>query len=294
MDWVPLLQIPIEWGALALFVTACLFWERSGFSGLGVEGSIAASVLGLYLGYEWTGQYALACLIGAGAAVAFALLAGSLIHLTRVDPALGSFVLGLVPASATALVAKGGFVRILHESPAPGLVSGTVFEGTYAEDLLANPWIWAAPVLVALGAWILWHTPFGLRLRAFGENPGWRAPGSRPTAYRLTALVLGSLWTLPGAALLVRAHPEGAPLALGYVALACAIAGRWTVLGGVFLALGPALLRSAKPYVSSMPGWTIALDLAPFLLALLYLVFLARRALRLWAQPQARVDADIL
>jgi len=46
-DWTPLIQVPIEWGALALFVMACLFWERSGFSGLGVEGSIAASVLGL-------------------------------------------------------------------------------------------------------------------------------------------------------------------------------------------------------------------------------------------------------
>ena len=36
MDWIPLLHFPIEWGALALFVVACLYWERAGFTGLGV------------------------------------------------------------------------------------------------------------------------------------------------------------------------------------------------------------------------------------------------------------------
>ena len=294
MDWTPLIQAPIEWGALALFVMACLFWERSGFSGLGVEGSIAASVLGLYLGCEWTGDYATACAIAAGAAITFALVAGLLIHVTRVDAAIGAFALGLVPAGALALAARAGVPSLLQASPPPGLVSGTVFEGTLGEPLLANPWIWATPILIALGAWLLWHTPFGLRLRAFGENPGWRAPGSRPTAYRLTALVVGSLWTVPGAALLVRAHPEAPPFALGYIALACAIAGRWTVVGGILLALGPALLRAAKPYAADYPGWSIAMDAAPFLLAAVYLLFLARRSLRMWAQPQARADADVL
>ena len=293
-DWTPLIQVPIEWGALALFVVACLFWERSGFSGLGVEGSIAAAVLGLYLGCEWTGDYGTACAIAGAAAFLFALVAGTLIHLTRVDPAIGSFVLGLVPAGAVALAARADVPSLLRTTPPPGIVSGTVFEGTPLEPLLASPWIWATPVLIALGAWILWHTPFGLRLRAFGENPGWRAPGSRPTAYRLTALVIGSLFAVPGAALLVRAHPETPPFALGYVALACAIGGRWTVLGGILLALGPALLRSAKPYVADMPGWSIALDAAPFLLAVVYLLFLSRRSLRMWAQPQARADADVL
>jgi len=293
-DWTPLIQVPIEWGALALFVMACLFWERSGFSGLGVEGSIAAAVLGLYLGCEWTGDYGTAIAIAAAAAILFALLAGTILHMTRVDAALGAFALGLVPAGAVALAARAGVPSLLRGSPPPGIVPGTVFEGTALESLVASPWMWATPVLIGLGAWLLWHTPFGLRLRAFGENPGWRAPGSRPTAYRLTALAIGSLWTVPGAALLVRAHPDAPPYALGYVALACAIAGRWTVVGGVLLALGPALLRSAKPYVADMPGWSIALDAAPFLLAAIYLLFLSRRSLRMWAQPQARADADVL
>ena len=294
MDWTPLIQVPIEWAALALLVVACLFWERSGFSGLGVEGSVAASVLGLYLGCAWTGDYGTACLCAAGAAIVFALVLGILLHVTRVDPAVGSFALGLVPAGAVALAARTGVPSLLRASPPPGLVSGTIFQGMVGEPLFANPWIWATPVLIALGAWILWHTPFGLRLRAFGENPGWRAPGSRPTAYRLTAIVMGALWSVPAAAILVFAHPNTPPFALGYIALACAIAGRWTVIPGILLALGPALLRAAKPYAADYPGWSIALDAAPFLLAAVYLLFLSRRSLRVWAQPQARTDADVL
>ena len=63
IPWVPLLSIPIEWGALALLVTACVYWERAGFSGLGVEGAFASAMAGLVLGYEWTSSYPLAVLV---------------------------------------------------------------------------------------------------------------------------------------------------------------------------------------------------------------------------------------
>lgn len=294
MDWLPLLGLPIEWAALALLVVACLYWERSGYSGLGVEGCVAAAMLGLVWGYEATGQYALACLIGGGAAAVFALMAGILLAAVRVDPAIGAFALSLVPGCALALTARMGSFRLLSENPPPGLVRGTVLDGTVAEDLLTNPWLWTAPLLIALGGWILWNTPFGLRLRAFGENPAWRVPGSRPALTRILALVVGALWVLPAAALLARAHPESPPIALGYLALACAIAGRWRVVPGILLTLGPALLRTARPYADGIPEASIALELAPFLLAILYLVLLSRRALRLSVSPQPGTDPDTL
>jgi hypothetical protein len=46
--------------------------------------------------------------------------------------------------------------------------------------------------------------------------------------------------------------------------------------------------------VGSSPEWGIVLDLAPFLLALLYLMFLSRRALRLALSPQTGTDPDVL
>lgn len=294
MAWVPLLQFPIEWAALALLVAGCLYWERSGFSGLGVEGSLAAAMLGLLLGYQWTGNYALACGISAGFAAAFGLAAGTLVHLLRADPAIGTFVLSLSAVCGVGLVTRAGGLSLLTESPPPGLMWGTVFDGTYAEDLILNPSLLAAPLVIALAAWLLWHTPYGLRLRAFGENPAWRVLGSRPTAYRLSALSIGALWCVPAAALLLRSHPEAPPAALGFVALACTIAGRWTFLAGLALAVGPALLRTLKPYVGPEPGAMAALEAAPFLLALLYLVLFSRRSLRLSVSPKAGTDPDLL
>ncbi|MGH7681931.1 MAG: ABC transporter permease subunit, partial [Candidatus Eiseniibacteriota bacterium] len=269
MSWIPLLAFPVEWAALALLVVACLYWERSGFSGLGVEGCLASAVVGLLVGYQATGNYPLACLIAAGCATLFGLLSGTLVHLLRADPAIGALGISLAPVCAVGLLSRASDgLHMLTESPPPGLFHGTIFDGTYAEDLVCNPWLLAAPFIVALAAWILWQTPYGLRLRAFGENPAWRVLGSRPSAYRLSALAIGALWTVPAAALLVRAHPEAPPIGLGFLALACTIAGRWTLVGGVALAAGPALLRTLRPYASSSPLATAALDAAPFLLAL--------------------------
>lgn len=294
MLWSSLVQLPIEWASLALFVVACLYWERSGFSGLGVEGAIATAMIGLILGWHWTGNYGLACLIAASGAAAFGITTGALVQLLRADSAVGAFTLSLIPACGLSLILRAGPLRIVEETPAPGLVRGTAFAGTVAENLLANPWMWAAPLVIAFASWLLWHTSFGLRLRAFGENPGWRVPGSSPTAYRLGALAVGALWAVPGAALLLRAHPDAPPIGLGCIALACVIGGRWSLRFGILLAAGPALLRAASPYGAGLPDGTIVLDIAPFLLALLYLVVLSRRALRLASSVQSRLDPDVL
>jgi simple sugar transport system permease protein len=294
MDWIPLWAFPIEWAALALLVVGCLYWERSGFSGLGVEGCLGAATLGLLLGYQWTGNYPLACLTAAGFAGAFGLIGGTLVHVLRADPAIGAFVLSLAPACAVGLIARAGGAPLLVESPPPGLIRGTIFDGLYAEDVILNPLFLATPFLIALAAWILWDTPYGLRLRAFGENPAWRVLGSRPSAYRLSALVVGALWTVPAAALLLRSHPEAPPVGLGFLALACTIAGRWTFLGGIALAAVPALLLAARPYGSGAPAAAAALQAAPFLLALVYLAIFSRRSLRLSVSPQAGTDPDVL
>lgn len=293
-DWVPLLHFPVEWGALALLVAGCLYWERAGFSGLGVEGCVASAMIGLILGYEWTSSYAAAVGIGALAAIAFGLAAGALLQLLRADMAAGSFCLSLVPACALGLVIRAGPYRIFTEFPAPGLIRGTVFDGTLAEDLVANPFLWMAPVLVALAAWVLWQTPFGLKLRAFGESPALRVPGSSGGVHRFSGIALGAFWTVPAAALLVRESQSNPPAALGFLALACAVAGRWSFAGGILLAAGPALLRAAQPYAEGAGAWSIAAEMAPFLLGLLYLVFLSRRALRFSTTRQARLDPDVL
>jgi len=294
MDWIPLLDFPLEWAALALLVAGCVYWERSGLSGLGVEGCALSAMLGLCLGYEWTGSYGLAAAAAVVGALAFALVAGTLLLAMRADPAVGSFCLSLIPACAFGVLARTSPLRLLTETPAPGLVTGTVFDGTYAEDLVVNPMFLAAPAVLALAAFLLLRTPFGLRIRAYAETPALARGPAQVTWARLGGAALGALWVVPAAAILLRTHRESPPLGLGFVALACAVAGRWGFAPGILLAAGPALVRALRPYARGSGVGEIALEAAPFLLAAGYLIFLSRRALRASVTSQSRLDPDVL
>jgi len=290
----PLVQLPIEWLALALLALGCLFWERAGLSGLGIEGCVASAWLGLFFGYEATGHIAVAVLACLGAALVFAAATGSLVQLSRVDPALGTFVASLVPWSALVLLLRSHAPLLATGSPDAWLIHGTGVDDTYAAVLLLNPAVWVAPLLIVLGAAILAQTPFGLRLRAFGENPGWWVPGAPPAAYRIGAVAVGGLFAAPAVVLLARSHAAAPPAALGILALACVIAARWSLVPAILLAGGPALVRALRPLGGTKPEWGIALDLAPYLVALVYLMFLSRRALRLSLSPQTGTDPDVL
>jgi ABC-type uncharacterized transport system permease subunit len=292
IDWTPVFGFPLEWAALALLVTACIWWERAGASGLGVEGAVASAMIGLILGYEATWSYPIALAIGLGAALVFAAITGTLLEMFRADPAVGSFVIGLIPVSALGLLLRSGRFTLLEESTLPGIVRGTTL-GTPAEDLLMNPVLWAAPLVIALAAWMLWQTPFGLRVRAFGEAPSLRLPGASAVTYRIMGLVVGAMWAFPGAVLLLSAHRANPPSGIGYLALACAVASRWSIAFAILLALLPAAIRCAIPAASGTP-FGFAVEAAPFAIALVYLLLLARRALRMPESRGTRVDPDVL
>jgi len=293
LQWGPIVSFPIEWISLSLLVAGAIYWERAALSGIGIEGCLLASMLGLCLGYEWTGDYGIAVAAGVGSALVFAVAGSTLLLSLRADPIVGSFGLSLIPAVTLGLLTRLWPLRLLHETPPPGLLTGTIFDGTYAEDLVLSPWFWAALVLLPLAAVVMLRTPFGLRLQGFSETPAFarRGPG-QVMLVRVLGATLGALWVTPAAALLLRAHPTSIPMGLGFIALACAIGGRWGFLPGILLSIVPALLRTLRPYGTGAAGTMLAA--APFLVALLYLIFLSRRALRAAASPQSRLDPDVL
>jgi ABC-type uncharacterized transport system permease subunit len=294
-DWFALSGFPLEWAALALLAAGAIYWERAALSGIGIEGCMLAAAVGLCLGYEWTGSYPAAAGAGIVGAILFALLGSGLLLALRADPAVGSFSLGLIPLCALWALTRSIPLRLLHERPAPGLIPGTIFEGTFAEDLAANPWFLTAPVVLVLAAFVMLKTPYGLRLRAYSETPSLARRGPwQVTWSRMTGAVLGAICAVPAAAMLLRVHPVAGLLGLGYLGLACAIAARWGFLAAILLASGPALLRSLHGYVPQDSPSGIALASAPFLLALVYLILLSRRARRAATARQARLDPDVL
>jgi simple sugar transport system permease protein len=294
-DWAALASFPLEWAALALLVAGAIYWERAALSGLGIEGCVLSAILGFCLGYEWTGDYAIAAAAGVGGAIVFALVASGILLSLKSDPTVGAFALSLVPACALGILMRAAPLRLMRETPPPGLIPGTIFEGTYAEDLMASPWVWAVPVVLALAAFVMLKTPYGLRLRGYSETPALARRGPWEVArVRIAGAVLGALCLAPAAAILLRPHPASPPLGLGIIALACAVAARWGFLPGILLAAGPALLRTLRPYAPGDDAAGLALATAPFVLAMLYLILFSRRALRAAATPQSRLDPDVL
>jgi general nucleoside transport system permease protein len=96
--------------------------------------------------------------------------------------------------------------------------------------------------LFPLSWWVLWRTPFGLRLRSCGEDP-WAAESLGVNVYRMKAIavtVSGALAGLGGALLvLVQAtiYREGQTAGRGFIGLAAMIFGNWRP-GGLAMGAG--------------------------------------------------------
>jgi general nucleoside transport system permease protein len=87
--------------------------------------------------------------------------------------------------------------------------------------------------LFPLSWWILWRTPFGLRLRSCGEDP-WAAESLGVNVYRMKTIavtVSGALAGLGGALLVLvfaNIYREGQTAGRGFIGLAAMIFGNWT------------------------------------------------------------------
>jgi simple sugar transport system permease protein len=278
---------------LLLAALAGMFSERSGVIDLGLEGKMlgaafAAAAVSAVTGSAWAGLAA-----GVLTSVALALLIGFACITHRGNQvvaamAVNIMVAGLGPSLALAWFHLGGqtpqldapgqrFVEIVwpwaeraRETPFPGLL--------YAELLSGHSLVvYLAAALVPAGAWVLYRTRFGLRLRAVGENPaavdtaGISVNGLRYQAVLISGMLCGVAGTYLSTAAssgFVRDMTAGK----GYLALAALIFGKWRpypTLGACLLfaftdALATRLQGVALPLVGVIP--------VQFILALPYVL----------------------
>jgi ABC-type uncharacterized transport system permease subunit len=90
---------------------------------------------------------------------------------------------------------------------------------------------WIGMVVIPLTAWVLYRTPFGLRVRAVGEHPAAAASVGVPVArVRYMAVLLSGVFAgLGGAYLALDQHQftDNMTAGRGFIALAATIFGRW-------------------------------------------------------------------
>jgi len=216
---------------LLLAALGGLYSERSGviniaLEGLMLAGAFTAATITHYTGSPWVG-------------LAAAILAGMLVALVH--------GVACIQFKADQVV-SGTAINILFLG-IPALLSGAFFESTGATpqlpkgQLIPNVPIWLAFALVPVTWYVLYRTPFGLRLRAVGENPeAADTAGVNVSKVRYLAVMLsGALAAIGGAYLSIgqsSLFARNMTAGRGFIALAALIFGKWRpiyVLGACLL-----------------------------------------------------------
>jgi simple sugar transport system permease protein len=270
---IQFLELALVKAAPLIFAAlAGVLCERSGILNIALEGGLTAGAFAAVAVSYATGNPIAGLLAGM---VAGALLSGLLgVAATRfnVDQIVAGTGLNLLAAGATAF----GIVVLFG---VPGASPEVPALGSRGEGVLIVVALASALVL----AFALDRTPWGLRLRACGENPhAVLAAGLDPRRIRVIAtLVAGALAGLGGVFLSIGEldiYSDGMTAGRGFIALAAVIFGRWTPLGACAAALVFGAL-SALQFVLQQSGIPSELMQAlPYLAALLALTGIAGKA----------------
>ena len=281
----------ISMAPLLLAALGGLINELSGVLNLALEAMMLFGALAAYIGAlvghsPWVGLLA-AMAVGILIGLIHAWFAVSL----RVDQIVSAVGLNLFALAATAYVFRLLYGNYTQFPSAPGfepvsipLLSNIPYFGTAFFQL--NILVYLALVLVPIIWFGLYHTTWGLALRAVGENPlAADTVGINVRRARYIALVIsGTLAGAGGAALViaseVNAFQENMTAGRGYVAFAAIVFGRWhpvgVLLGTLLFGLGDALQIRLQAYGVAVPYQL--LEMLPYILTLLALVLFMRHA----------------
>uniref|UniRef100_Q3AU91 Nucleoside ABC transporter membrane protein n=1 Tax=Chlorobium chlorochromatii (strain CaD3) TaxID=340177 RepID=Q3AU91_CHLCH len=219
------------------------FSERGGVVNLALEGLMLAGAFGAAYGEYLSGSplagVAMALLFGTAVALLFAFVTVTL----KANQIVAGIAINLLVMGAT----RFGLTLLFGSA-----MNSPRLEGFAAPFLLLDPLFLTALLSVGVGQWVLFQTPYGLRLRSTGESAATAdSAGVSVSSMRYSGVVVsGALAALAGAFLLFQQHTftDGMTAGRGYMALAAMIIGKWTPIGA---ALASILFAAAE----SMEMW---------------------------------------
>ncbi|MFS8639373.1 MAG: ABC transporter permease [Symbiobacteriaceae bacterium] len=264
--------------ALPILITGvgATFTERGGVINIGLEGMMLFGAFASAWGATAAGPLA---------GIAAGMVAGALLAVVhtvatvrfRVDHIVSGVAINLL---ATGLVRIGSY-RAFGTATTSGQVPGLrPFHVPWLGDV--SPLLLVALLLVPLAWWVQHRTPFGLRLRACGENPlAADTLGVNVQAMRSAGVLISGLFAgLAGAYLVVElnhVYVEGMTQGRGFVALAAMIFGNWTphgtALASLLFGLAEALSIQADVAIPYQ-----FLEMVPYVVTLLVLAGVVRRS----------------
>jgi len=203
--------------------------ERAGLIGLTLEGYMLGGAFGAAVGSYYGHSAWVGVLTGILGGAALGLLYGVSAIRFRADQVVIGIAINLLAIGLTRFFLRLAFGSSSN-SPRVAGFGGEQSRNAFAA-LVSNPMIWLGLIAIPSVAWLLYRTPFGLRVRAVGEHPAAAVSVGVPVArVRYGAVVLsGVLAGLGGVYLALDQHQftDQMTAGRGFIALAATIFGRW-------------------------------------------------------------------
>ncbi|MEO8878939.1 MAG: ABC transporter permease [Gemmatimonadaceae bacterium] len=204
--------------------------ERAGIISLTLEGFMLGGAFTAMLGSYWSGSPWIGALCGIVGGLALGMLHAVSTIRFKADQVVSGIAINLLAVGLTRYFLKLVFDSSSNSPRVAGFSAGTS-AGALMSGLLRNPLIPIGLLIIPAVAWLLYRTPFGLRVRAVGEHPeAAMTVGVSVKRVRYIAVALsGALAALGGAYLSLDQHQftDGMSAGRGFIALAAIIFGRW-------------------------------------------------------------------
>lgn len=283
---------------LIIIAMGGLFSERSGVVNIGLEGLFGVGAFASALVISRAGQGAtigtvyMGLLAAALAGGVFSLLHAFASVTMKADQVVSGTAINILSAALTVYLARSltgsanvhiirgffkGNVPVLSKIP---VIGPLFFTNAYMSTFIV--------ILIVIFSWyILYYRPFGLRLRACGENPQ-AADSLGINVLRMRYIgvfISGVLAGLGGGIVITTYAGEFSPIiynGLGFLALAALIFGKWTPAGVVgasfFFGFAKTVADMSKLFESlkSMPN--IYFNVFPYVITLIALVLFSKNA----------------
>ena len=203
--------------------------ERAGLIGLGLEGYMLSGAFCAALGSYFTGSPWAGLGAGVVGGALLALLYGLCSIRYKADQVVVGVAINLLAIGLTRFFLRFTFGSSSNSARIPGFHVTESGSGLLA--LTQNPLVWLGALAIPAVGWLLYRTPFGLRIRAVGEHPGAALSVGIPVGrVRWLAVALsGAIAGIGGAYLALDQHQftDQMTAGRGFIALAAIIFGRW-------------------------------------------------------------------
>ena len=266
-----------------------MFSERSGVVNIGLEGLMLISAFAGVVGAFLSGSAVVALGFALAAGLVFALIHALMCVTFEADQIISGTAINLLALGGTGFLmvsifgASGTSPRVegFGEVPIPLLSSIPVIgPALFSQSVL----VYLMYVMVPVTYFVLFRTPFGLRLRATGESPeavdtaGVSVGRMRYYGVALSGLLasLGGIYLSMG---ILSAFTENMTGGRGFIALAALIFGRWNPIGAAGAAL---LFGFALAVTFSAPQEAIPIEflqMIPYVLTIVALAVFGGRAI---------------